>query len=171
MFPIAETDELILEIIENDVLSPDSIESVLASVQSSRVNQTDLEEQLRRTADEMARLTEAIKQGGGEIPSLVSEMKKVNAKLTDLQRRLTPREEPNKEELRRALEQRATDWRRIMRSNIVQALMVLKHLMDPLMVEGEPRPSYIAPLKPEGFLVGLVQNETSPAGFEPALPA
>ena len=69
MFPIAETDDKILSIIESDVLSPLFVESVLSSLDHApKDNPAVLQQQLKETADQLARLREAIKYGGGEIP-------------------------------------------------------------------------------------------------------
>ena len=96
---------------------------------------------------------------------------------------------PDREVLRAALELRTGQWRDVLRGqHIAQARLVLQHLIDlPIKVHNEPVRNYIkkdggrgagsarrfingkwvAAVRPNGLMVGLIQNLASPTGFEP----
>ena len=67
-------------------------------------------------------------------PSLVEELKRTNARLADLRRRLEPREHHDREQLRLALEQRVSEWKQVLRSNPAQGRQVLHHVIGPIML-------------------------------------
>ena len=193
--PIAETDERILLAIEGEVLTPVFIERVLDTVFVPDVADHDaIEVDARGLEREVFNLTSAIK-AGGDIPSLVAELRATNARLVDLRRRLEPREADDREHLRTALEQRCTEWRSILRANPAQGRQVLAHIIGPVMLwlgEAEdlavaegfaPRDRrgkegitladvrWEAETRPEGFLAGLrvVQRMASPPGIDTIL--
>jgi hypothetical protein len=127
---------------------------------------------------EFNNLTRAITAGGDEIPALVTMLKDREKRLKALENRLQPRDEPNREMRRAALEQRATEWRVLLRSHTRQARMVLQQvMMGPLTVQFEVdeaarpanRPRWFGYPRPAGFLAGidLVCGVASRVGFEP----
>ena len=91
-------------------------------------NRPALEAEARELERQLANLTDAIKLGGN-IPALVESLSGTQARLNLIQRQLEPRETANRGELREALEQRVTDWRRILRENPGQGRQVLQRLI------------------------------------------
>jgi hypothetical protein len=123
---------------------------------------------------EFNNIAQAIAAGGGDIPALVAMLKERDRKLKLLDARLDDRSRPNREALRAALEQRVTEWRKILRSHTRQARMVLQQVMlGPITLHDEAgRPSWLGQPRPAGLLAGIA-NGTSVAsltGFEPVLP-
>ena len=104
-------------------------------------------------------------------------LKERERKLKQLEIRLRPREEPTRDVLRAALEQRVTEWRRILRSHTRQARMVLQQVMlGPLTVHFEAdererptnRPRWFGYPRPAGLLAGIstVHKVAYPAGHD-----
>ena len=60
-------------------------------------------------------------KSGGDIPALVAELKRTNTQLVDARRRLEPREQHDREQLRLVLDQRMTEWKAILRANPAKA--------------------------------------------------
>jgi site-specific DNA recombinase len=178
VFPIAETDAAILDVIESTVLSPGFIERVLetAMLSAPDPDRTALEDERARLAREIENLTTAI-AAGGDIPALAEALKDRDARLRRIDAQLVPREAPDRVALRAALEQRAAEWRETLRANPVQGRMVLETLMGPLEVS-RPMPAqaaewiyrndpeWCAEVKPEALLAGTdaVRLVASPAG-------
>jgi hypothetical protein len=119
-------------VIRGEVLTATFVETVLDSVfipgdddrVGLEVERDDLERQI-------GNLTTAVAQGG-DIPSLVAELKITNGRLVDVRRRLEPREQHDREQLRAALDQRVEEWRQILRANPAQARQVVQHLVGPI---------------------------------------
>src|SRR5437773_11453188 len=69
-----------------------------------------------------------------------------------------PREAPNVERLRAALEQRAAEWKADLRAEPKIARLMLRRLIDPITLWPLPRPDFIrweAPTKAVGLLDGI----------------
>ena len=110
------------------------IEAVLRTVfVADEADRPALEAEREDLERQMENLTAAVK-AGGDIPSLVVELKKTNARLVDIRRRLEPQEQHDREELRAALEQRVEEWRPILRKNASQARQVLGQVLGPIMI-------------------------------------
>ena len=126
-----------MNVIEGQVLQPALIEAVLRTVfvadEADRAAPENEREELER---QMANLTAAVK-AGGDIPSLVAELKMTNARLVDIRRRLEPQEQHDREELRAALEQRVEEWRPILRKNAAQARQILGQVLGPITITVE----------------------------------
>jgi hypothetical protein len=78
------------------------------------------------------------------------------------------------DKLRAALEQRAEQWKADLRAEPRVARMLLRQLVGPLTLWDESEPDFVKwTAKPTtGLLDGLATLlDSSPAGFEPALPA
>jgi site-specific DNA recombinase len=171
VFPIAETDAMILSVIEGDVLAPSFIAQVLDSAfASSPDDRAEVEAERARVAREVENLTTAIAQADDEIPALVARLKARDKQLKRLDTRLAPQERPDRETLRQALMQRVEDWRQILRDparHARQGRMVLQQLVGEIEVEGTPKPHWLASPRPAGLLSGMVHCLASPTGFEP----
>lgn len=63
----------------------------------------------------------------------MDELRRTNARLVDVRRRLEPREHQDREQLRAALEQRVEEWRSILRANPAQGRQVLHHVIGPIL--------------------------------------
>jgi DNA invertase Pin-like site-specific DNA recombinase len=190
--PIDETDDRVLGVIEGEVLTPAFIERVLDTVfVPDAVNRAALEAEGHELERQVVNLTTAVK-AGGDIPALVEELKRTNARLVDVRRRLEPREHQDREQLRRALDQRVTEWRQVLRDNPAQGRQVLHHVIGPIMLwlgnaedlavadAADPRDRrgkenltaadvrWTADTKTAGLLAGMgvVQQVASPQGME-----
>jgi site-specific DNA recombinase len=142
-FPIAETEERILSTIENVVLTPSFIEVVLNTVfVPDAVDRPAIEAEIAELERQVTNLTTAIRMGG-DLHSLVDELKATNVRLVSLRRRLDPHEQIDREQLRAALEQRVDDWKQVLRAHPAQARQVIAHLLGYI----EIRPSDGAALK------------------------
>ena len=118
--PIDETDDRVLGVIEGEVLTPAFIERVLDTVfVPDAINREALEADAIDLERQIANLTAAVAHGGHN-PSLVEELKRTNARLADVRRRLEPREHHDREQLRLALEQRVDEWKQVLRSSPAQ---------------------------------------------------
>ena len=106
---------------------------------------------------------------GGDISYLVKALRERDKRLTFLDAKLMPVENPDRQQLRLALRQREASWRDILRSNVPQGRMVLQQLLGvPIRVASHAdRPSWMADPRPEGLLAGMVQGLASPSGIEP----
>lgn len=182
--PIAETDDAILTVIEGEVLDPKVIDRVLDSAFADPADdRAVLEAERARLVAELTNLTAAI-AAGGEIGALVDALRERDRRLKSIDVRLTAREAPDREALRRALEQRIDEWRTVLRAHPTQARMVLQHVVGPihLFPSGEDvvfTPAraldvipWAASSNPAGLLTGLVQRMASlmPASWNRIVP-
>ena len=153
---LEETDNLILNVIEGEVLSPTFIRVVLDSAFTERPDERlARHEERARITREIENLTLAVAHGG-DIPQLVGLLKKRERRLKAIDVKLVPKEEPSREALRLALEQRADDWRKTLRANARQGRLILMQLVGPLVIHASKRPSWVSARRPEGLLTGLV---------------
>lgn len=178
-------------VIEGEVLTPAFIERVLDTVcVPDAENRLTLEADAVDLERQIANLTAAVK-AGGDIPSIVEELKRTNARHADVRRRLEPREQHDREQLRLALEQRVAEWKSVLRSNPGQGRQVLHHVIGPIMLwlgdyadlavadAADPRDRrgkknltaadvrWTAETRPSGLLAGMgvVQQMASPRGY------
>jgi site-specific DNA recombinase len=196
--PIEDTELRVLNVIEREVLVPAFIDHVVDSVfVPPDVDRAALEEEARLLDQESANLTAAVKRGG-DIPTLVDELREATRRRSDINRRLAPQEHLDRAELRAALEQRVEDWRQVLRKYPQQGRQVLKALVgeiwlwvgtaEDLAIADAAMPSdnrgtdnitaadcgWVASVQVPGMLIGLPgfpgldQRLASPAGFEPA---
>lgn len=169
--PIEAADEAILAVIEESILHPAFYEDVVLEA-VLRVPQDDkreaLEQDRKRLHREIENLTLAIARGG-DIPQLVDRLKERERALRKVESALVPTRIPERAVLADALKKRASDWKVAMRQNVAQARAVLQQLVAlPLTLHTEhDRPRWLAQPRPEGLLVGMVQELASPPGFEP----
>ncbi len=169
--PIAETEAAILEAVERDLLDATVFEDALDLAVTRLSRQTPhagLEAERDRLAREIGHLVEAL-AGGGDVPSLVAELRAREARKADLDRRLA-RPTVTLEALRASLAEKLADWRRLLRSRPTHGQRVLKTLLDGPICVGVPTAEGV-PWTARGSLQGMLgtlsYQMASPTGFEP----
>ncbi len=100
------------------------------------MNRPAVEAEREQLEWQIENLTAAVKTGG-DIPPLVTELKRTNAAVVDVRRRLEPREQHDREQLRLALSQRVDERKGILRANPAQGRQVLSHLLGPITITEE----------------------------------
>jgi site-specific DNA recombinase len=177
--PLAATDDAVLDIIEGEVLGTRYITELLALVDRGEADNTAhleadrdrLERELKNLAEAIALGTITTAEAAASVKPRRDELLRVEAKLR--KPRVVP---PDMEKLRAALEQRATEWKKELRAEPAIARLVLRRLVGPLTLWDEStRPGFVKweATPTTGLLEGMGPTllDTSPAGFEPALPA
>ena len=98
------------------MLTPTFVERVLDTVFVPQdLNRAGLEADRDQLEQQIENLTQAVK-AGGDIPTLVAELKRTNAHLVDVRRRLEPAEQCDRPQLRLAPERRVTEWKAVLRA-------------------------------------------------------
>jgi site-specific DNA recombinase len=175
--PMRETDETILEMIDGEVLGTPFIEELLALVDKGEADQTAmLTAERDRLQREVNNLLDLVASGisADTIAPKIREREKEIATLDARLRRPRP-ERPNIDHLRAALEQRAADWKRDLRSEPQVARVLLRRLVGPLTLfdpaDAEADVEWETLVNP-AILEGLtpIQVVASPPGFEGLLP-
>lgn len=144
--PMSLADNVVLEMIEGEVLGTRYIEELLAMVDQGAADSTG-----RLTADRDRLRGEVEKLVGsialGEAPaSIVSAIRERELEISRLEVRLrTPREQPNIERLREALEQRAAEWKQTLRQEPKVARLLLRRLIGPLELYDASKPEWQMP--------------------------
>lgn len=172
--PIRESDDVVLSVIEGEVLGTRYIEELLALVEQAPPDETSqLEADRDRLRAEIDNMVRSIAAGvpPQSLAPVIREKEKAIANI-EAKLRVPAPVRPNVEQLRAALEQRAETWRQDLRKEPKMARALLRRLIGPLeMKDIGPKPDFIVELeaktKPEGMLVGLVQDVASPTGIEP----
>ena len=155
---VEKTDAIILDELENSVLSPKFGSRILNEALSDGEPATQLEVERERLVSEIGNLTKAVAIGGGDIPELVAALRERTKALTAVEAKLAARtERPDRKQLREAVEQRCSEWREVLRSNVEAGRALLKSLVGPLEVHTPPPKeladkyaSWSADVKPEG---------------------
>lgn len=173
--PIAETDYVVLEMIQSQVLGDRYIDELLSLVDTSPDPTRQLEADRERLRAEVANLVRSIAIGvpadtvAPEIRRLEAEVARIDVKLR------TPRApRPDLDKLRAALEHRVATWKADLRSEPKVARLVLRRIVGPLLLwDSSEIPEWMqweAPIKPEGLLDGLSSVwMASPTGAAPFL--
>ncbi len=169
--PMADTDETVLTMIEDEVLDAGFIEELLALV-----DRGDEDDSARLTADakrlrgEVDRLVESIAAGvpAGTVAPAIAEREAELARI-DVQQRTHKRPRPNIDKLRAALTERSEGWRADLRGEPQVARLVLRKLITPLVLHDPDTPSkewveWEASVTP-AMLDGLYNMVASPTGF------
>jgi site-specific DNA recombinase len=169
--PMAYADNAVLEILEGELLDTKFIEELLCLVDQGEVDQT-----ARLTADrdrlrgEVENLVRSI-AAGVPADTVAPAIRERELEISRIEVRLrTPRKEaPNIEALRDALNQRASEWKAMLRAEPKVARLMIRRLIGPLeLPDDSPRPDFIegvAEVKP-ALLDGL-HDVASLTGFEP----
>jgi hypothetical protein len=121
--------EAVLHAIEEHVLTPKAVEAVvlLSEQHQNAQQQASLERERITVAKTIARVVAAIEQGG-DIPSLVGKLRELEARKTALADELAglrpiPRLDPS------VVEHQLAEFRRLLRSDVVQARVVLERVL------------------------------------------
>lgn len=174
--PIAETEASILETIERELLDADVFAEVIdlavERLTSDAAGPAARHAERERLERELVNLAAAI-AAGGDVPSLIGEMRKREARKRELDR-LVGQPVINRDNLRAELTAKLDDWKRLLRSRPTHGQRVLKTLLDGPILIGTPTSAGV-PWEARGELAGVLGDRSyqlaSPAGFEPALPA
>ena len=170
--PIGETDRSVLAVIEDEVLDPSYIDQLVAMVNGEGDNVAALASERDALVAERDRLVESIAKG---VPaeSIAEAIQDRDRQIRKLEARLRePREAPDRDKLRAALEQRTASWLEDLRGATNVARLVLRRLIGPITMHTEPAPPWVvrwrAQTKPD-LIVGLAPSNwiASPTGFEP----
>jgi len=155
-FPVDAIEPVFLDTLERVVFSQRFVDHIVNAVVEARpdVARDSLMRERERLAAEITNLTAAIAVGG-DIPALVAELQKRDARLAVLDKQLAqPVDTPGRDVLRAALELRAGQWRDILRSRkyVAQARTVLQHLIElPLKISNEPKPKWMTKTRPASW--------------------
>jgi hypothetical protein len=127
--PVDVMHEAVLQAVEAPALTPESIEQVIQLTERDdlRDQQTTLQREVVNLDKRLARLVAAIAHGG-ELPSLMAELRKLEerkAAITDQLAHLhpLPRLAPH------VLHDRLAEWRRLLRQSTTQARVVLQRVL------------------------------------------
>jgi site-specific DNA recombinase len=152
--PMDEVNEAVLRAVEEVVLTPEAIEqAVLLSERDDHDDrQRNLDLELAEVEKRIARLTEAIANGGGSVAAVVEKLQTLEARQRQITaERVTLRPVPRLPE--KVVEDRLDEWRRLLRSSTTQARAVLQRVVvgrivftpnvgDPLVKAGTVAPGY-----------------------------
>jgi site-specific DNA recombinase len=170
--PIADTEAAILEAVERELLDASifeaAIDLALDRLTRQQADAAGLVAERERLAREIGHLVDALARGG-DVPSLVAELRTRESRKADLDRRLI-QPTVTRDALRERLAERLADWRRLLRSRPTHGQRVLRTLLEGPIQVGSPTAQGV-PWKAQGSLGGLLGTLStcmaSPTGFEP----
>ncbi|WP_110174776.1 zinc ribbon domain-containing protein [Luteitalea pratensis] len=189
--PIFDADNIMLDMVEDEVLSPAYVDTLLAMMArgTDPAETPRLERERERLETEVQRLVGSIAHGVD--PREVADQIAVRRACIEAatKRLASVQEPPDVDRLRDALLQRCAEWREVLRGEVHVARILLRKLVGPIFLEDPLSPEqalavgvvsacdsgseedlirWDAPIKP-GILEGLatVQDVASPTGFEP----
>jgi hypothetical protein len=171
--PIADTDDTVLDMVDGEALGGKFIDELLALVDTSPDPTAAAAAERTRLQGQITNLVESVAKGmpADSIAPVVKQYQAEVAKLDVVLRTPKPAP-PNLEQLRAALEQRATEWRATLRDEPIVARRLLRRLVGPLTLwdASEPEAAWVdweTVLTP-ALLEGLapIQVVASPTGFE-----
>lgn len=171
--PIDETDDIILDQVQGEVLGTKYVEELLAMVDSTPDMTGWLTSERERLQVEIDRLVDSIAAGvpADTIAPKIRENKEAIDRL-DAKLRLPRVARLTTERLRAALEQRVKEWRKELRQEPAVARAVLRQLVGPITLwDDAERPDFVRfeTTPTTGLLDGLTAHPSgaSPTGFEP----
>ena len=166
-----------LSVVEGSVLAPTYIDQLVLLLETGGGDDVaTLKLERERLLGEVANLVNSIAGGQSKPDSIATAIRQRETVIRSLDARIrAPREAPNRERLRAALEQRAVEWRATLRAEPKIARMMLRRLIGPMTLWNEAdRPEWVrweAPAKPASLVDGLEQGPAnwvaSPPGIEP----
>ncbi len=175
--PIADTEAHVLDAIEQTLLDAgvfaDVLDVAVARLDQDRPTASQLTAERERLQRETMNLVSALAVGG-DVPSLLAEIQTRDARIAALDRALSGPAVLDRAGLRRALDAKLQDWRRLLRSRPTHGQTVIRQLLDgPIQVgmASGAEVSWTASASVTRVLGTLSPKLASPAGFEPALPA
>lgn len=192
---LAPLEDLILDAIETDVLTPAVVERAIALAMGELETQApaplpdDATAEIRTLDAELARLASVVATGGGDIPAVMEALRRRQARRDALAARQTARPRRSRPgatgaALRRDLRARLADWRTLLRRNVTEARPVLEVLLAGRVIvtprlDGADLSGFDVriPLTTRGLVELVAGAETpanrcsqavaSPTGFEP----
>jgi hypothetical protein len=189
---LEEADELALDMIERDVLDPYVIEGavsralkLLDTMRDGGSRRADLAFELETLEAELQRLTAAI-AAGANLNALLAAMRERESRCIRLRREIARLDETtravqtDRKEIEAQLRARLDDWRGLLRQETLWSRQIITKLLDGKITftpttdkSGNPAYEMQAKLALGRFFSGILcpKGGTSPAGFEPALPA
>ena len=174
--PAAQTEALIMEAVERELLDADVFGEVLDLAVHRLLSEAPargaLTAELERVTRELGNLSAAI-AAGGEMQTLVAEIRTRESRKAEIERALQ-RSGIDRRGLRDALAARLADWKHLLRSRPMHGQTVLRMLLNgPILIgaPGDQSVTWEAQVNASGILGMLSTQLASPAGFEPALPA
>jgi len=171
--PIAETDDVVLSMVEGEVLGTRLVDDLLRLVDTGAAHAAEnLTADAQRLRDEIDRLVGSIAAGvpADTVAPAIRTRETALARVVTQLRAPRP-EPPDLERLRAALRQRSEQWKADLRAEPKIARMVLRRLVGPLTLWEEPRPEWCrweTTTNPAGLLDGLVASTylvASPTGI------
>ena len=178
-------EEAILGTVEKVVLDPSVVQAALDEAVDRIIGdcgekkQAELREECQRLDEELARLGQAV-ANGGESTTLVAEVHKREARRAEIEAAMKMRSHQNfskwrsKTSVRKDLEGRIHDWRGLLRRRAAQGQQILRKLIDGRLLltpHADKTPAYYefeGTGTLTGLLAGIVPHKlASPTGFEP----
>jgi hypothetical protein len=131
--PIAETDDAVLDMVDGEALGGKFINELLALVDTTPDPSAAAAAERTRLLAQITNLVGSVAKGmpADTIAPVVKQYQAEVAKLDVVLRAPKPAA-PNLEQLRAALEQRATEWRMTLRDEPIVARRLLRRLVGPL---------------------------------------
>ncbi len=171
--PAAETERRILDAVERQLLDAnlfgDVLDVAVERLTREAPERGALSTERERLDRELCNLGLAV-ANGGDVPTIVAEIRKRETRKAEIDRVLT-RPVVDRDGLRRALEAKLEEWKRLLRSRPTHGQTVLRHLLDGPITIGAPKGDSVtweAQPDPWGVLGGILSTKlASPTGFEP----
>jgi hypothetical protein len=171
--PIDDTDDTVLSIVEGEVLGSDYIRELLSLVDTSPDETPRLKAERDRLQAEVDNLVKSIAAGVPPetvAPSILERQEAIRK--VDIRLSMPTVTRRDHERLKAALEQRAKEWKRELRSEPRVARLLLRRLVGPIVLHDESeRPDFVKweTTPTTGLLDGLTPPfwVASPPGFEP----
>jgi hypothetical protein len=167
--PAAETEARILaeverSLLDTDVLAP-ALDLAIERLTREAPARGALASERNRLDRELANLAAAI-ASGGEVATLVSEIRTREARRAEIDRVLNC-PTIDRAGLKRALDAKLDEWKRLLRSRPTHGQTVLRTILGPITI-GAPKGNYVpwkAVARPEGLLSGILSTKlASPTG-------
>lgn len=162
----ATTEEKILaefetRLLARDVLQP-AVERAKAKLAHNTPDRGERQNERAQLVKELQNLTAAV-AAGGDVPTLIAEIKKREARKAELDR-LLAKPAVDSDGLRKALEARVSDWKRLLRSQPTHGNAVLRNLLGGSRIQVRPSEGG-ATWNAEGQLTVLLHMVGVPSGY------
>jgi site-specific DNA recombinase len=188
--PVPLADAAVTNYLEGVLLHPDVVAEAVRRVMQPDPNAEPVEQQrgrLQRDLDqvhrELSNLSSAIAAGGGQVETLVKEIKTRERRRTELQATLTALDRasvepaPDPAQLRQRIDVVLTDWRGMAAKHVQATRQLLRKLLLGRLVFTPDPAGHVVRFTGRGTLAPLVgrlqlqgvQTLVTPAGFEPAV--
>lgn len=160
--PAVDTEARILDAVERELLDAlvfsDAIDVAVERLSREAPQTGGLVAERDQLARELGNLIALAAAGSGESSTLIAEIKRREARKAEIERLLT-RPAIDRDGLRRALDERIADWKRLLRSRPTHGQRVLRTLLDGPITIGAPEGDAVtweAQPNPWGALGGIL---------------